>query len=319
MDHASRPAFTCKLAPLSLSVSNFLMVAKSESVHCMKNGFLVVPFKLPEHRALPNDGSNFHYMFVKKHQSKNKEEEACLFIVNIPLLTAFDTLKSAFNKICAQSDTVSHIQDLLHHDEFGLQEVNLSSLTSDLMSTELTEEMRFTPRNTALLKFVDEASVSNCWNALRKYSQADQSKRIEWEYNSPSVSTFLDFYKPLNVEYLKEDIAAHMSMFEQREQQAQEDVQSSLVDEDGFTLVVGKNTKSLNSIRKKVLNRNPLSKHENKVRPPTAVDKKAKQDFYRFQIRERKKQEINQLLTKFKEDQERIKVMKAKRKFNPYT
>lgn len=295
------------------------MVAKSEPVHCMKNGFLVIPFRLPEHRALPRDGLKFHYMFVRKHQSKNEEEKSCLFIVNIPLLTGFDTLKTAFNKICAQSETVSHIQDLLHHDEFGLQEVDLSSLTSQLMSTEAPEETRFTPRNTALLKFVDEASVSNCWNALRKYSQEDESKCIEWEYNSPSVATFLDFYKPLSPEHLKEDIASHMAIFEQREQQAQEDVQSSLVDEDGFTLVVGKNTKSLNSIRKKVLNRNPLSRHENKVRPPSAVDKKAKQDFYRFQIRERKKQEINQLLTKFKEDQERIKVMKAKRKFNPYT
>ena len=91
------------------------------------------------------------------------------------------------------------------------------------------------------------------------------------------------------------------------------------MDEDGFTLVVGKNTKSLNSIRKKILNKNPLSKHENKAKPISNIDKKAKKDFYRFQVRKRKKQEINQLLSKFKEDQERIKVMKAKRKFNPYT
>lgn len=294
------------------------MVAKNESVHSMKNGFLVVPFRLPAERFLPSDECKYHYMFVKKHQTKVENEQSCLFVVNIPLLTGLETLKSAFNKICDQYDTVSHIEDLLHHDEFGLREVDLSSLTSDLLSTGSPEESRFTPRNTALLKFVDEASVNNCWNALRKYSQSDRSKSIEWKYTTPSVSTLLDFYKPLPKDYLKEDIAEHMSLFEQREQQAQEDVQSSLVDEDGFTLVVGKNTKSLNSIRKKVLNRNPLSKHENKVAPPTAVDKKSKQDFYRFQIRERKKREINQLLVKFKEDQERIKVMKAKKKFNPY-
>ncbi|GAV48558.1 hypothetical protein ZYGR_0K00630 [Zygosaccharomyces rouxii] len=295
------------------------MVAKGESVHSMKNGFLVVPFRLPVTRFLPGDESKHHYMFVKKHQSKAENEQSCLFVVNIPLLTGLETLKSAFNEICEQFDTVSHIEDLLYHDEFGLREVDLSSLTSDLLSTGTPDEVRFTPRNTALLKFVDEASVNNCWNALRKYSQVDRSKSIEWKYTTPSVSTLLDFYKPLPKDYLKEDIAEHMSLFEQREQQAQEDVQSSLVDEDGFTLVVGKNTKSLNSIRKKVLNKNPLSKHENKVSPPSAVDKKSKQDFYRFQIRERKKREINQLLVKFKEDQERIKVMKAKKKFNPYT
>lgn len=295
------------------------MVSNGKAVHSMKNGFLVVPFRLPVSRFLPGDESKHHYMFVKKHQSKVENEQSCLFVVNIPLLTGLETLKSAFNKVCEQYDTVSHIEDLFYHDEFGLREVDLSSLTSDLLSTDSPEEARFTPRNTALLKFVDEASVNNCWNALRKYSQTDESKSIEWQYTTPSISTLLDFYKPLPKDYLKEDIAEHMSLFEQREQQAQEDVQSSLVDEDGFTLVVGKNTKSLNSIRKKVLNKNPLSKHENKVLPPSAVDKKSKQDFYRFQIRERKKREINQLLVKFKEDQERIKDMKAKKKFNPYT
>lgn len=110
-----------------------------------------------------------------------------------------------------------------------------------------------------------------------------------------------------------------MALFEQREQQAQEEVQSSIVDEDGFTLVVGKNTKSLNSIRKKIFNRNPLLKHEKPKKMPNMVDKKAKKDFYRFQVRERKKQEINELLAKFKQDQEKIKEMKSKRRFNPYT
>ncbi|SCW03028.1 LAFE_0G01354g1_1 [Lachancea fermentati] len=293
------------------------MVAK---IDCMKNGYLVVPFQLPSSDKLKECENALHYMFVKKHQSKSEHEQRCLFLVNLPLLTHSENLKKSFQEICSRSNTVAHISQLLHYDEFGLNDVDLSSLTSDLMSTGDAEEKRFTPRNTALLQFVDDSSLENAWNALKKYSQDSQDdKLVTWSFRSPSMETFINFYKPLDTEYLKTDIHEHMALFEQREAQAQEEVQSSLVDEDGFTLVVGKNTKSLNSIRKKIFNRNPLLKHEKVAKPPSMVDKKAKQDFYRFQIREKKKQEISELLKKFKQDQERVKEMKSKRKFNPYS
>lgn len=286
----------------------------------MQNGFLVVPFLLPEVKSLKEKTSKaHHYMFVRKHQSKLDNEQHCLFLVNLPLLTKFENLKKNFQEICRKYEMVSHVQGLLYHDEFGLHDVDLSSLTSSLMSVDNPSEKRFTPRNTSLLQFVDKQSMENCWEALRKYSSNKKQEHIVWEFESPSIETFTAFYRPLPLEYLKADIHEHMALFEQREQQAQEEVQSSIVDEDGFTLVVGKNTKSLNSIRKKILNRNPLLKHEKPKKMPNMVDKKAKKDFYRFQVRERKKQEINELLSKFKQDQERIKEMKNKRRFNPYT
>lgn len=295
-------------------------------INSMKNGFLVIPFKLPDHPVLSelNNNNNktpaCHYMFMKKHQAKQEEELNSIFLVNIPLLTNLESMKSIIQQICSKYDTVSHVEELLYNDEFGLNDVNLSSLTSDLMTIPNDiSETRFTPRNTALLKFVDKSSLDNCWNALLKYSNLSNTEKfIIWDYNTPPISTFTNFYKPIDLDYLKEDVHSHLSIFEQREQAAQDEIQGTIVDEDGFTLVVGKNTKSLNSIRKKILQKNPLTKHSTKTKPATMVDKKAKNDFYRFQVRERKKQEINQLLSKFKEDQERIKVMKAKKKFNPY-
>ncbi|SCU95606.1 LAFA_0G01222g1_1 [Lachancea sp. 'fantastica'] len=298
-------------------------------VDSMKNGFLVVPFALNESeklkdclKAASDDESRplAHYMFMKKHQSKNESEQNCIFVVNLPLLTNLENLKKGMSQILGRYGAVAHVSQLLHNDEFGLRDVDLSILTSNLMSTGDAEEKRFTPRNTALLQFIDSSSLDNAWSALRKYSQErDNSKLVSWTFESPSLETFTNFYKPIDTEYLKEDVYAHMALFEQREQQAQEEAESSIVDEDGFTLVVGKNTKSLNSIRKKILNKNPLLKHEKVVKPPTIVDKKAKQDFYRFQIRERKKQEISELLTKFKQDQDKVKEMKSRRRFNPYS
>ncbi|EDO18968.1 hypothetical protein Kpol_2002p38 [Vanderwaltozyma polyspora DSM 70294] len=295
-------------------------------VESMKNGFLVMPFKLPTHKAFEKNNKDinsngYHYTFLKKHESKNEDEQNSVFVVNLPILANIESVKKVVNEICTRYDTVSYVEELLYNDEFGLQEIDLSKLTSDLMSTGSKEESRFTPRNTLLIKFVDDSSCKNFISALKKYTKEvneKDDKYIEWEYTIPSVATFTNFYKPLDTEYLKEDISNHMELFEVREMQAKEDIQSSIVDEDGFTLVVGKNTKNLNSIRKKILNKNPLLKHGTKIKGPSMVDKKIKEDFYRFQVRERKKQEINQLLSKFKEDQEKIKEMKMKKKFNPY-
>ena len=306
----------------------------SEKVDIMKNGFLVIPFKLPDHKCLKTSSNKpvYHYMFIKKHETKNENERNCLFVVNIPLLASVESFKDILRQVCERDNTVAHVEDLLYHDEFGLNEVNLSALTSDLLTDpngDDASERRYTPRNTALVKLVDKPSLDNCLRALKNYSRLLRNNKaseiLTWQYPATSLSTFLNFYKPLNVDYLKDDVQTHLSLFEQREEQAQEEIQRSIVDEDGFTLVVGKHTKSLNSLRRKILNRNPLLKYEDKNRVKKAaaagssmIEKNAKQDFYRFQLRERKKQEINQLLSKFKEDQERIKVMKERKKFNPY-
>ncbi|KAK7205140.1 ribosomal RNA-processing protein 7-domain-containing protein [Myxozyma melibiosi] len=48
------------------------------------------------------------------------------------------------------------------------------------------------------------------------------------------------------------------------------------------------------------------------------MKKKELKDFYRFQVRERKKERMNDLLMNFKKDQEKIVELKAKRKFKPF-
>lgn len=286
----------------------------------MANGFIAVPFKLPTHPKVHLDSN--HYLYVKKHQPKDPKEQNCLFCVNLPMLTNIEVLKTIVRQLCDKYDTVAHIEELMYNNEFGLDDINLSSLTSDLLRSQIicSTESRFTPKNTSLLRFVDSCSVDNIWNALNKYSKdIKNSDLLIWELNNPGIDTFIKFYKPVDLNYLKEDVYSHLQYFNQFEQAAQDEVQSSIVDEDGFTLVVGKNTKSLDSIKKKILKKNPLSKYDDKPKGKTMVDKKSKEDFYRFQIREKKKIEINQLLTKFKEDQEKIKVMKQKKRFNPYT
>jgi ribosomal RNA-processing protein 7 len=52
-------------------------------------------------------------------------------------------------------------------------------------------------------------------------------------------------------------------------------------------------------------------------------DKKKKKDtelknFYRFQVREEKMKQLDQLRKKFEEDKKKVERMKATRKFNPF-
>lgn len=109
----------------------------------------------------------------------------------------------------------------------------------------------------------------------------------------------------------------YMHNFSQAEARELSDVKSlaGQVDADGFTLVVSSNRKSRGDIAAPVamtaeeVEANALKKNKKS---------KEKKDFYRFQIREQKKQEMNGLLRRFREDQEKIKELRDKKRFRPY-
>lgn len=91
------------------------------------------------------------------------------------------------------------------------------------------------------------------------------------------------------------------------------------VDADGFTLVGSASKRKGGPLRPDPAATlsgggvNPEDQSSNKSKKS-----KEKKDFYRFQIREQKKQEMNGLLKRFREDQEKIKELKEKKRFRPY-
>lgn len=116
---------------------------------------------------------------------------------------------------------------------------------------------------------------------------------------------------------LTETNNAWIQNYETSERTAKLDVlaQRNLVSEDGFTLVVrakrGRNTatgtrgETVQSFRRdEAVNIKPK--------------KKELQDFYRFQIRQKKVGELVELRKKFEEDKKKLQIMKEQRKFRPY-
>ena len=107
-----------------------------------------------------------------------------------------------------------------------------------------------------------------------------------------------------------------MKDFDNAEQESIENLQNqaSLVDEDGFQLVVGSHRKT----KAGILGKQNLASTVESEKAKNKMKKKEKQDFYRFQLRQRKKEEMNELLSKFKSDQEKVRLMKEKKRFRPY-
>lgn len=132
------------------------------------------------------------------------------------------------------------------------------------------------------------------------------------EYITKSLQKFPDH------DDLQRRVDLYMANFNKAEARELSEVRSlaGQVDADGFTMVVSSKRKS----RADMATPTTMTQEEllqtvaknNKKRP------KEKKDFYRFQIREQKKQEMNSLLKRFKEDQEKVKELREKKRFRPY-
>lgn len=314
------------------------------AVAAMKNGFIPVPFKLNKNDSLNiQDDDIFHYIFMKKHQSTQKEENT-VFLYNLPLLTTFETVSLNLNKIVNQFKgqvIFDKNSENFKTDEFKLEAIDINSLSSDyilnsdnetvspkqaLGGSEYKGESR--PFNTTYLTLLDNDSLKSLFSCLNKYIKKNEI--VEWEYpesvTMPSLKQFQSFMKPLPVQYLKELVMQTMEDFNEREVIANDELLTSanLVDDDGFTLVVGKNTKTKSGLSRNTDKlHNPLMKYNKTIKKQRAGAVKKNKwdgqlDFYRFQQREKKKVEIGELLSKFKKDQAKIIQWKETGKFNPY-
>lgn len=327
---------------------------KAKVVTVMKNGFIPVPFRLEKQDKLLNTSKKInHYIYLKKHQSSNNKDENTIFIYNLPLLTNYETLTLNLNNIIKEyKGQVIFDNTSFKTDEFKIESIDLNGLSSDYMlddenntinpkqamgGSEYKGENK--PYNTTFLKVLDQSSLKSFFNCINKYVKSlskDLDKNIiEWTLHKetskmPTLTDFQNFYNPLPVQYLKDLVLDTMTYFQDRENYAKMELnnQGNLVDEDGFTLVVGKNTKTKqgmlrNASRLNTEKVNPLKRYNKTVKLQRAgAQKKEKMKgeiaFYRFQQREKKKLEIGELLSKFKQDQQKIIQWKESGKFNPY-
>ncbi|GEQ67109.1 hypothetical protein JCM33374_g772 [Metschnikowia sp. JCM 33374] len=280
-------------------------------------GFQILKVRLPE-------GDGTHYIYFRKHEVKGSQgaqniSGRSLFIFNIPIETSVAVLKKYFQQVAIGATVENYISSPLNDMEEEVY-IDLTKFTSDLQyevpdgdTKEIASKL---PKNCGIVTFIDKASFQLAFNALKKLS--GDKKSTNWPMPTLGSSYLLGKLRSqvLDPNELAKDVSKALESFNRAEKESREELQkqTEIVDEDGFTLVVGSHTKT----KAGMLGKQKLLKAKEEEKSKKKSKRKEKDDFYRFQLREKKKTEMNDLLHKFKQDQERVKLMKERKRFRPY-
>lgn len=281
-------------------------------------GFQILSVRLPE-------SNGTHYIYFRKHDVKGNQSATSqyisgrlMFIFNLPIETNIATLKKYFQQVAIGATIESYYPSLVTDSEEDIY-IDLSQLTSDIDYQQDGHILDITlklPKNCGILTFIDKASFQLAFNSLKKLS--NDSKSTNWPMPMLGSRFLLGKYKQqiCDPAELAASVSSALSDFNRAEQESREDLkrQTELVDEDGFTLVVGSHRKT----KAGIMGKQKYAATTGSENARAKIKKKEKEDFYRFQLREKKKAEMTDLLKKFKHDQERIKIMKEKKRFRPY-
>ena len=259
-----------------------------------------------------------HYVYFKKHDSRTNPDSTnntSIFLCNLPILSDLQTIKKYFQSVALGATIEGYTQSYLTDTTEDVW-LDLTKLTSDLPVGNTDETASKLPKNCAVVTFIDKSSFQLAFNSLKRL--ASSGTVSTWPMKDITSSYFLNLYKLkiLDKEKLSEKVAQALKDFDNAEQESIENLQNqaSLVDEDGFQLVVGSHRKT----KAGILGKQNLASTVESEKAKNKMKKKEKQDFYRFQLRQRKKEEMNELLSKFKSDQEKVRLMKEKKRFRPY-
>ena len=292
--------------------------------------FVVLPLRLPAIPSFP--GETTHYLYVRANAPKVPTEDTPreLFLVNVPV----DATESHFRSLFAEQLGGARVESVDFEGTRvgkGIRApvVNPQSKKGkkrkrgvDDTSTETGEEVGLLPEvwerevhrsgGTAVVRFVDRQSAER---ALREARRAVKNGReIIWgagvEHRLPPLGSarYLSHHKLRYPDpaVLQSSTDAFMAAFSAQEAERAQQLarQRSLPDDDGFVTVTrGGRTGSAREEEAKAKEEDLKKREKNRV----------KDDFYRFQVREKKKEQAKDLVKGFEEDRRRVEEMRRRR------
>eukprot|EP00033_Pygsuia_biforma_P003559 GCRY01003894.1.p1 GENE.GCRY01003894.1~~GCRY01003894.1.p1 ORF type:complete len:247 (+),score=21.19 GCRY01003894.1:63-803(+) len=228
-------------------------------------------------------------LFVKHHVAKGSAKDGTkytLFVTNVPPFSTESDLRKWFQ-------------------EFGvIEEVTVGALGENNLNTASLSNSTGAGRGYARITFKKEKSLKAVLSLAQKGTPliVDQipsySGLVEW------IDSFRK-NRPDRDE-LEFSINQEMKIYDEKKEaeKKQREAKSNAVDADGFTLVTYKGKKST-----------PAAMN---VQPKKKPKDLTLNDFYRFQVKQSRRDEIAQLRMKFEEDKKRISKLKEERRFKPY-
>lgn len=285
--------------------------------------FLALPVTLRSSLATSEDAT--HYVYLKPHDPKAAEEDAArsLFLVNIPVNTTEEHLKHLF----ATQLSAGRLERA-YFSEDGRSRTGIAATSKGRKRKRITaEEIEagldrhqlgdiygrhiHSSGSTAVVVFVDRPSMELSLKAARKAIKAGQE--IVWgdgvEESIPALG--LQRYGMANqLRYparhdLLKIVDNYMTAYAQMEEaRAQENARKrQMPDDDGFVTVVRGSKGGLRTEDAKDLGDVQKAKDSSR----------SVEDFYRFQMRQKRKEEQHELLRKFEADKQKVQEMRQRR------
>ncbi|KAK9455211.1 ribosomal RNA-processing protein 7-domain-containing protein [Dipodascopsis uninucleata] len=291
------------------------------------NGYFVVPVLLRVSQTAfirsrsggnsdeATDNCATHYLYIRKHDDHSGSEYASstFFMANIPIDATTSHIRTLFSSLCAVSDPKLAAVKFL---EAPTSSSIIIPTTDSLKTSSLTPIRKIWPScSAAHISFSESAAFAKALSALKR----TRAQPIEWitdgteDPTACGTARYLAIHRRLyvNSEILQNAIDAYMAEFNKTEAQREREAKRKRMtpDEDGFVTVARNVGRSGAGIS------NDFTKEEAKKK----LRKVELKDFYRFQIRQQKKDRMNELIKNFKNDQEKIKELKERKKFNPFS
>lgn len=252
-------------------------------------GFTVVPVALNDDKKSPI----YHVIYLKKNEARQRDEdddmdtaERTIYAVNLPVSTTLEHIKA----LC---------QDI---------------------SGAIVEAFIPEAGNRGQIILVDKASCVRLISKAKKLHKLEKEP-LQW----PQIASSSGYQKYLeqgldmfpDPQDLIDEVNNFMKAYNEAEERERMSRKSKegYVDEDGFTLVTGD---SRGGSKASIAARAAETQERLKKELEKRNKKREMPDFYRFQIREKKKRATNDLLKKFNEDKAKIMEMREKNKFKPY-
>ncbi|CAG8441565.1 2953_t:CDS:2 [Rhizophagus irregularis] len=282
-------------------------------------GFKILPIEISSQKTIfdsnssdPSTFTSIHYCYFKSHDT--------LFISNLPIDSTEAHIKHLFQE-CGKIDRII-FNEVIKDDEFLTNIVNGSDNNEGGIEKNVIRNFEEGGLRKLLIPDSSAHIVFQNSEGLKKALEMTQKKRI-WtikdvvEIPSLGLSRWLQDYRlhrPGQIK-LQEEVDEYMRKFEEAELERHKALEAKLnqPDEDGFIMVTRVGRRSANTDGTITVTAAKPEEIKN-LKPKN----KELTDFYRFQMRETKRNKLIDLRKKFEEDKEKIAKLKAARRFKPY-
>lgn len=297
--------------------------------------YTILPLTIPALPAFPTQSK--HYIYVRPHVPKlpNPDSERSLFIANIPIDASEEEIRSLFTKQLG-GGRVEHVdfESSIHSYQTRNQQLGQGKeedgaiaqapkskkrkrdevAAEGVIEDEETrlpqtweEEIR-SSGSSAVVVFIDRASAKGAMREIERVVK--KPTEILWEcrqrlgekrYQTHHTLAFPP--KPI----LQKSINAYLSAFTRAEaaRNRLRARQRAVPDEDGFITVVRGGRTGPARLEEAEAAKEKLEERKKK--------RGAKEDFYRFQVREKRKERERELRKKFEQDRRKVAEMRERR------